>query len=107
MQHLPLNETLNAEDFSYLIQAIVKAIVKVGQTRDLVEAVLIRDQLRRLSAPLLTEVLNQVILRLVAIDPVLCRWFIVDVFLLDSLPEGRADVAERINLLLADLQSDN
>jgi hypothetical protein len=34
----------------------------------------------------------------------LCRWFIIDIFLKDADPEGKADVAERINLLLADLR---
>jgi hypothetical protein len=97
------HETLNPQDFNSLVESVLKAIAKVGQTQDLEEAMVIRDELRRLPAPLLTEVLNQVILRLVAIDPLLCRWFIVDVFLRDSAPEGRADVAERINLLLADL----
>jgi hypothetical protein len=97
------HKTLNPQDFNSLVESVLKAIAKVGQTQDLEEAMVIRDELRRLPAPLLTEVLNQVILRLVAIDPLLCRWFIVDVFLRDSAPEGRADVAERINLLLADL----
>lgn len=105
MQNQPLNETLNAEDFNHLIEAVVKAVLKVGQSHDLEEAIVIRDQLRRLPDTLLTEVLNQVMLRLVPIDPLLCRWFIIDVFLRDAPPEGRADVAERINLLLADLRS--
>jgi hypothetical protein len=96
---------LNAEDFSHLVEAVVRAVLKVGQMHDLEEAIVIRDQLHRLPDTLLTEVLNQVILRLVAIDPGLCRWFIIDVFLRDSPAEGRADVAERINILLADLRS--
>lgn len=105
MKGQSLNPALNADDFNHLVEAVVKAVMKVGQTQDFEEAIVIRDELHRLPAPLLTEVLNQVMLQLVAIDPLLCRWFIVDVFLRDALPEGRADVAERINLLLADLQS--
>lgn len=105
MQDHSLNPVINAEDFQRLVSAIVNAVVKVGQTKDLTEALVIRDQLRRLPDPVLTEVLNQVILQLVPIDPTLCRWFIVEVFLRDAPPEGRADVAERINILLADLQS--
>lgn len=97
----------NADDFNLLVESVVKAVLKVGQTKDLGEAIVIRDQLRRLPDTLLTEVLNQVILHLVPIDPLLCRWFIVDVFLRDAPPEGRADVAERINILLADLSSSN
>lgn len=100
-------ETVSTEDFNHLVEAIVAAVVKVGQERDLEEALVIRDELRRLPSELLTEVLNQVILHLVAIDPSLCRWFIVEVFLQDAAPEGRADVAERINLLLDDLQRSN
>ena len=88
-----------------MIEAVVAAIVKVGQTEDLAEALVIRDQLRRLPDTFLTEVLNEVILQLVPINPDLCRWFIVEVFLRDAPPEGRADVAERINMLLADLRS--
>lgn len=105
MQDSPLNPMLDAEDFQRLVSAIVNAVVKVGQTKDLAEALIIRDQLQRLPNSVLTEVLNQVILSLVSIDPTLCRWFIIEVFLRDAAPEGRADVAERINLLLADLRS--
>lgn len=105
MQDSPLNPMLDAEDFQRLVSAIVNAVVKVGQTKDLAEALIIRDQLQRLPNSVLTEVLNQVILSLVSIDPPLCRWFIIEVFLRDAAPEGRADVAERINLLLADLRS--
>ncbi len=105
LQNQPSNLNLSAEDFSHLIEAVVRAIVKVGQTQDLEQAIVIRDELRRLPDTLLTEVLNQVILQLVPIDPVLCRWFIIDVFLRDAPSEGRADVAERINILLVDLQS--
>ncbi|MBW4528638.1 MAG: hypothetical protein KME18_26305 [Phormidium tanganyikae FI6-MK23] len=100
-----LNQTPNASDFNHVVESVVKAVLKVGQTQDLEEAIVIRDQLRRLPDMLLTEVLNQVMLNLVSIDPLLCRWFIVDVFLCDASPDGRADVAERINILLADLQS--
>lgn len=95
----------NPEDFSHVVEAVVKAVLKVGQTRDVEEAIVIRDELHRLPDTLMTEVLNQVILQLVAIDPQLCRWFIIDVFLRDAPAEGRADVAERINILLADLRS--
>lgn len=66
---------------------------------------MIRDELRRLPDDLTTEILNQVMLALVKIDPDVCRWFILDVFLHGADPEGKADVAERLNLLFADLQS--
>lgn len=104
MQGQPLNQ-IPSEDFDRLVESVVKAILKVGQTQDFEEATVIRDELRRLPDTMLTEVLNQVILRLVPIDPLLCRWFIIDIFLRDAPPEGRADVAERINILLADLRS--
>lgn len=99
------DQSINPDDLNHLADAVVKAVLKVGQTQDLEEAIVVRDQLRRLPDLLLTEVLNQVMLRLVAIDPLLCRWFIIDVFLRDAPAEGRADVAERINILLADLRS--
>lgn len=99
------DQSINPDDLNHLVDAVVKAVLKVGQTQDLEEAIVVRDQLRRLPDLLLTEVLNQVMLRLVAIDPLLCRWFIIDVFLRDAPAEGRADVAERINILLADLRS--
>jgi hypothetical protein len=105
LQDQPPHQSVSAEDFQNLIEAVVAAIVKVGQTEDLAEALVIRDQLRRLPDTFLTEVLNEVILQLVPINPDLCRWFIVEVFLRDAPPEGRADVAERINMLLADLRS--
>ncbi|WP_179228364.1 hypothetical protein [Leptolyngbya ohadii] len=105
MQNQPSNQTPSAEDLNHVTEAVVNAILKVGHTQDLEEALIIRNELRRLPDQLLTEILNQVILRLVPIDPLLCRWFIIDVFLRDAPPEGRADVAERINILLADLQS--
>jgi hypothetical protein len=105
LQNQPFNQTLSDEDFNHLTESVVKAILKVGQTQNLEEAIVIRNELHRLPDQVLTEVLNQVILRLVAIDPLLCRWFIIDVFLRDAPPEGRADVAERINILLADLRS--
>lgn len=105
MQEQVFGGLISAEDFKHLVDAIVKAVLKVGQTRELAEALVIRDELRRLPDLILTEVLNEVILQLVVIDPILCRWFIVEVFLQDAEPEGRADVAERINILLADLQS--
>ncbi len=103
LQNSPLNETISTDDFNHLIEAIVAAVVRVGQEKEVTDALVVRDELRRLPGSLLTEVLNEVILRLVSIDPILCRWFIVDIFLQDAAPEGRADVAERINLLLDDL----
>jgi hypothetical protein len=103
--YLLTDQSINPDDFNHLVDAVVKAVLKVGQTQDLEEAIVVRDQLRRLPDLLLTEVLNQVMLQLVAIDPLLCRWFIIDVFLRDAPAEGRADVAERINILLADLRS--
>lgn len=105
MKDQPPNQALNADDFSHLVESVVKAVLKVGQSQDLEQAIVVRDELRRLPDTLLTEVLNQLMLQLVAIDPLLCRWFIIDVFLRDAPAEGRADVAERINILLADLQS--
>lgn len=92
-------------DISSLVDAVVQAVVRAEQSQSQEDALLIRDELRRLPDYWMTEVLNDVILGLVKVDPNLCRWFILDVFLQDSDPEGRADVAERINLLLADLQS--
>lgn len=92
-------------DIGGLVEAVVRAVVRAEQSQSQEDALLIRDELRRLPDYLMTEVLNDVILELVKIEPNLCRWFILDVFLQDSDPEGRADVAERINLLLADLQA--
>ncbi|MDX2228170.1 MAG: hypothetical protein NW220_00940 [Leptolyngbyaceae cyanobacterium bins.349] len=107
MHDYSLNETISAEDFNHLVEAIVAAVVKLNRQADLTAAFMVRDELRRLPNALLTEVLNQVILRLVAIDPLIGRWFIVEVFLEDAPPEGKADVAERMNILLADLQRSN
>lgn len=92
-------------EFTHLVEAVVQAIVAAGQSRSIEDALVIRDEINRLPPTLVTEVLNNTMLRLINIDPVLCRWFIVDVFLRDADPQSRADVAERINLLLADLQS--
>lgn len=92
-------------DISALAEAVAKAVIAANQTQALEDAFVLRDQLRRLPDYLLTEVLNGVILQLVQKDPDLCRWFIVDIFLRDADPEGKADVAERINLLMADLRS--
>ncbi|MBD2256114.1 hypothetical protein [Pseudanabaena sp. FACHB-2040] len=92
-------------DLGSLTNAVVQAVVRAEQTQSKEDALLIRDELHRLPDYLMTEVLNDVIIGLVKVDPNLCRWFILDVFLQDAEPEGRADVAERINLLLADLQS--
>lgn len=92
-------------DLDGLVATVVKAVTLAKQTGEPDNALIIRDELRRLPNDLLTDVLNGVMLKLVKIDPQLCRWFVLDVFLLDADPEGRADVAERINLLLADLRS--
>jgi hypothetical protein len=93
-----------AIDLSQLVKAVVKVVLKAKQTQNPDEALVIRDELHRLPDQVMTEVLNQVMLELVQIDPTLCRWFIVDVFLRDADPEGRADVAERINVMMAELQ---
>jgi hypothetical protein len=93
------------EELNNLGNAVVKAVVTIAQTRDMEDARVIRDELRRLPGPLMTEVLNNVILNLVKIDPDLCRWFLLEVFLGEADPEGKADVAERINILMADLRS--
>jgi hypothetical protein len=100
-----LNQESHTEDFNRLVESVIKAVLKVGQSQNLEEAIVIRNELRRLPDGLLTEVLNQVMLHLVWVNPLLCRWFIVDVFLRNAPAEGKADVAERINLLMADLQS--
>lgn len=95
---------LNAE-LGSLVDAVVNALVCVNQTRNLDDALKIRDDLQRLPNYFVAEVLNSVMLRLVNIDPELCRWFILDVYLYGADPEGKADVAERLNLLMADLQA--
>lgn len=94
-----------SSNFPELVEAAIQAITKIGHTRDLETALAIRDEIRRLPDSLVTEVLNQIILRLIIIDPLLCRWFVLDVFLHDANPDAKADVAERINLLIADLRS--
>ena len=88
-----------------LVEAVVNAAIAAHQTQNMANALRIRDRLNLLPDSLKTDVLNGVILNLVKVDPLLCRWFIIDIFLRDSHPEGKADVAERINLLIADLQS--
>lgn len=88
-----------------LVDAVAKAVLAANRNENLEDALSIRDELHRLPNELITEVLNGVILNLVKVDPEVCRWFILDVFLRDADPEGRADVAERINLLLDDLRS--
>lgn len=106
MQNPPSGDKTEPEiDLSRLTEAVVKVVIKAGQSQSVEDALVIRDELHRLPDQMMTEVLNQTILELVQIDPALCRWFIVDVFLRDADPEGRADVAERINLLLMELQS--
>lgn len=92
-------------DLDHLVEMVVKAVMTVSQTRSVEEALIIRDELRRLPDELTTEILNQVMLALVKVDPDVCRWFILEVFLHNADPEGKADVAERLNLLFADLQS--
>ncbi len=96
------NAELNLET---LIGAVVNAVVSAHQSQELESALSIRDELQRLPDYLVTEVLNGVMLDLVKINPDLCRWFILEVFLREADPEGRADVAERINLLMADLRA--
>lgn len=107
LQDQPLNENINELEIeiSNLVEAMVKAILIASETQKLENALAIRDELNRLPNYLVKEVLNGVILDLVKIDPLLCRWFVLDVFLHDAQPEGKADVAERINLLIADLRS--
>ncbi|MBD1911225.1 MULTISPECIES: hypothetical protein [unclassified Leptolyngbya] len=96
--------TSQTDEFQTLVEAVFQAVVKVGETRDMADGLVIRDQIRRLPDALVTEILNQIILRLVLVNPELCRWFVLEVFLHDTEPEARADVAERINVLIADLQ---
>lgn len=99
------NQTGLEVNLNILAIAIVKAILVASKTQELDDALIIRDELYRLPDYFVTEVLNDVILNLVKVDPTVCRWFILDIFLRDADPEGKADVAERINLLIADLQS--
>ncbi|HCF30245.1 MAG TPA: hypothetical protein DEV81_24295 [Cyanobacteria bacterium UBA11049] len=107
MQDQPINENINELEIelSNLVEATVKAILIARETQKLENALVIRDELHRLPNYLMKEVLNGVILNLVKIDPFLCRWFVLDIFLRDAEPNGKADVAERINLLIADLRS--
>lgn len=92
-------------DLSQLIEVVIQTVIKAGETRHLDTALAIRDEIRRLPDEVVTEILNRLILKLIFIDPLLCRWFVIDVFLRDADPDARADVAERINVLLADLRS--
>lgn len=111
MSDQPLNNEANNEvdrsgiNLPQLIEVVVQAVTKVGEGRDLESALAIRDEIRRLPDDLVTEILNQLILRLILVDPLLCRWFVLDVFLYDADPDAKADVAERINVLMADLRS--
>ncbi|MFH7026086.1 MAG: hypothetical protein ACHBN1_11940 [Heteroscytonema crispum UTEX LB 1556] len=99
------NNPNNVEDeLNDLVKAVVEAVLIAKQTQELEITQMIRDQLHRLPDNLMTDVINEVIMNLIQIDPALCRWFIIDIFLKDADPEGKADVAERINLLLADLR---
>lgn len=88
-----------------LVEAVVKSAIAAHKSQNLEDALAIRDELQRLPRTWMTEVINGVMLELVRIDPILCRWFVLDVFLYDADPEGKADVAERINLMLADLKA--
>lgn len=106
MENHPQDENLKGlkPQLNNLVEAVVKAVVMANQTQELDDLLMIRDELRRLPDYLTCEVINDVILNLVKIDSDLCRWFIMDIFLRDAEAEGKADVAERINLLIADLQ---
>lgn len=88
-----------------MVEAVVKSAIAAHKSQNLEDALAIRDELQRLPRTWMTEVINGVMLELVRIDPILCRWFVLDVFLYDADPEGKADVAERINLMLADLKA--
>lgn len=92
-------------NLNQLVQAVAQAVIQAHERQSLEDALHIRDELRRLPDYLMTDVLNDVMLVLVQQNPTLCRWFILDVVLRDADPDGKADVAERINLLLADLRS--
>lgn len=100
-----LNEVEVGVNLPQLIEVIIQTVIKVGETRCMNTALAIRDEMRRLPDEMVTEILNQLILKLIFLDPLLCRWFMIDVFLRDADPDARADVAERINVLLADLRS--
>lgn len=104
-QSLPNESSQSGINLPQLVEAAVQAVIKVGESRDLETALAIRDEIQRLPNELVTEVLNQLILRLIFIDPLLCRWFVLDVFLHDAEPDAKADVAERINVLMTDLRS--
>lgn len=106
METQPPQEPSNNFDgaLSQLVAAVVNSAIAAYQTKDS-SALMIRDELHRLPGPVMTEVLNGVMLELMQVDPALCRWFILDVFLHDADPEGKADVAERINIMLANLQA--
>jgi hypothetical protein len=107
LQDQPLNENISGLDseLSNLVDAVVEAVLTTSQTGDLENALFIRDELHRLPNSLMTEVLNGIIFNLVKREPDVCRWFLLDIFLRDAEPEKKADVAERINLLMADIQS--
>jgi hypothetical protein len=92
-------------DLQRLVETVASAIFQAHQTNALEDALGIRDKIHQLPDYLVTEVINGVMLDLVQRDPEVCRWFIIDVFLRDADPSGKADVAERINLLMADLRS--
>ncbi len=103
MQDPSINIGNMSQDIATLAEAVVKAVSKAYEGQNLSEGLVIRDQVSRLPDYIVTEVLNAVMLKLVQIDPAICRWFILDVFLHEADPTGKADVAERINLLMADL----
>lgn len=101
----PQDNDSSTLDLGSLVEAVVRAILVAHQAQELDKALLIRDELNRLPSSLVTEVLNGVILHLVKVDPALCRWFVLDVFLYEADPEGKASVAEQFNLMVADLQA--
>lgn len=104
MESQPPSDPHNIKDaLSQLVDAVVNSAIAAYQVQD-PESFVIRDELHRLPAPVMTEVINGVMIKLLQINPDICRWFILDVFLRDADPEGKADVAERINIMMANLQ---
>lgn len=107
MEAQPPADPNNISDtLSLLVDAVVNSAIAAYQVQD-PESFVIRDELRRLPAPVMTEVINSVMIKLLQANPDICRWFILDVFLRDADPEGKADVAERINLMMASLQAND
>lgn len=107
MESQPSSDPNNISDaLSQLVTAVVNSAIAAYQAQD-PEAFVIRDELHRLPAPVMTEVINGVMIKLLQVNPDICRWFILDVFLRDADPEGKADVAERINIMMANLQAND